>query len=288
LYIGSVQLPDFEITYRLSSPSTRPARTTEIELRSAFPAAHAVRFLGSGSFGDTWLVDYDAVKIIVADTYDTERITREVMATSVANPHIVAIRGTASLFAAGEDRPALLFEFVDGEDLASVVSTRGRLDAVEVRDLAIGLLDGIAAMRAAGVIHRDIKPENVQLRKGDPSKPVILDLGLVHIADSTSLTIYPAAIGTRPYMPPEVLRGEHAVHRSDVYAVGITLHIAATSTHPFLAEGEVVRRSELVARIEKGIDLKLPDRDLAGVITAALRPQAFRRPTADRALGVLR
>ena len=280
-------LPDFDVAYRLASPASRPPRSTEEEIREAFPDATKVRFLGAGAFGETWRVDDTAVKVIVADTFEEARVAREIAAASVNSPNVVSLRGTTELFAAGEDRVALIFGYVKGTDLATTISSRGVLPEQDLRDLAAGLLGGLDAMRVAGVIHRDVKPENVQLRMDSPRKPVILDLGLAYISEATSLTVYPAAVGTRAYMPPEVLRGERAVHRSDVYALGITLHIAATAKHPFLAEGEVVKRSELVRRIEHGAAFQISDTELGDLIVQMLHPQAFRRPSAARALNLL-
>lgn len=281
-------LPDFEIAFRLSSPSSRVPRATPDELEAAFPGKRPVRFLGSGAFGETWRVGDNAVKVIVADSFDEARIAREIAATSVTSPNLVSLHGTTTLLAAGEDRVALIFNFIKGKDLATAIGEDGPLTEEDARALAVGILTGVEAMKVANVTHRDIKPENVQLRMGSPRKPVVLDLGLAYIADATSLTVYPAALGTRAYMPPEVLRGEHAVHRSDIYAVGVTLYIALTGgEHPFLAEGEVVRRSELIPRIEKGAKIDLSDEKLAELVTQMLHPQAFRRPTARKALEAL-
>jgi serine/threonine-protein kinase len=280
----AMALPDFEIKYQLSSPGSRQPRTTEGEIKAVFPGESPVRFLGAGAFGDTWRVGNRVVKVIVADTFESERIDREIQAAKLNAPNVVSLRDSATIFAAGEDRVALVFDYVKGRDLATVISSDGKFDEDDVRELAKGLLTGLQAIRAAGIIHRDIKPDNVQLRMDSPRKPVILDLGLVFIADATSLTVYPAAIGTRSFMPPEVLRGEQAVHRSDMYALGVTLFIAATGRHPFMADGETIRRSDLTPRIEKGVKLKLADAELRRLVGRMLHPQAFRRPSAARAL----
>jgi len=277
-------LPDFEIAYHLASPASRPPRTTQDEIEAAFPGKSPIRYLGAGAFGDTWRVGNSAVKVIVVDTFDSDRVAREVEAAKLNSPNVVSIRETATVFASGEDRVALVFNFVKGRDLASLVAERGALTRDEAHALALGLLGGLDSMRSHRIIHRDIKPENVQLRMDSPRKPVILDLGLAYIADATSLTVYPAALGTRAFMPPEVLRGEHALYASDMYALGVTLHIAATGKHPFMADGEVVHRSELVPRIERGVTLRWGDSTLSSLVGAMLHPKAFRRPRASRAL----
>lgn len=277
-------LPDFPIAYRLGSPASRQPRSTIDELRAAFPNETTIRFLGAGAFGETWRVGDRAVKIIVADGLDERRIAREIQAAGMSCPHVVSLEATMTLFAAGEDRSALVFNYVKGDDLASRIATDGGVDEDDLLGLAVGLLTGLDVLRGARIIHRDVKPENVQLRLGNFAKPVLLDLGLAYIGDATSLTVYPAALGTRAYMPPEILRGEHAVHRSDIFSLGVTLFIAASGEHPFLADGEMVMRDDMLLRIEQGCGLDLDDEHFAEVITAMLEPQAFRRPTAEKAL----
>src|SRR5438067_1867302 len=114
-------LPDFEIAYHLASPASRQPRTTEAEIRAAFPGESPIRFLGAGAFGDTWRVGSSAVKVIVADTFDSDRVAREVEAAKLESPNVVSLRDTATVFASGEDRVALVFNYVKGSDLASVV-----------------------------------------------------------------------------------------------------------------------------------------------------------------------
>lgn len=275
-------LPNFPICYRLASPSDRLPRSTEAELRDAFPEATQIKFLGAGAFGDTWRVDDDALKIIVSDAGELRK-EREIAASARLNRHVATARAERTIFAAGADRSALFFDYIDGSDLATWVTRRGPLAREESRGLAIGLLTGIGSIHESEAIHRDIKPENVQLRDNDPSDPVILDFGLAYVADLTPLTDYPAALGTRAYMPPEVLRGDHALRSSDIYAIGITLAIAATGRHPFLDEGDVVTRDELDDRIRSGV---APDADdaLARVIAQMLNPSAWARPKHDAAL----
>jgi len=275
-------IADFPVAYRLSSPSGRPPRCEKEAVEEAF--GERARFLGAGAFGETWRIgDHVAAKIIVEDAFPPERIEREIEATRVDHRNVVNLDEVREVEIASETRVALLFRFVKGSDLASVITNDGKIaDAVRLRALARGLFAGLAAIHAERVIHRDLKPENIQLRMGSPEKPVILDLGLAHVADLSSLTTYPSAIGTRAFMPPEVLRGEHAVARSDVFAVGITLYIAATGGHPWLEEGRQVTNVDFAAMVAAGAPaLELDDPDLAQLIRACLHPQAFRRPHAS-------
>ncbi len=81
-------------------------------------------------------------------------------------------------------------------------------------------IEGLAAIHAAGVVHRDFKPDNL-LRMED-GRLVISDFGLAtDAANAPGVTVL---IGTPHYMAPEVLAGEPATSRSDVWALGVVLH----------------------------------------------------------------
>jgi serine/threonine protein kinase len=159
-------LPDFDIPFRLASPTSRTPRTTEEELRAAFPDESRIRFLGAGSFGDTWRVEDTAVKVIVADSFDEARVAREIAAASVASQNVVSLKGTTSLFAAGEDQGRARFRIRQRRRPRDPNRNRRRAPQDDLRELAVGLLGGLHGIRSAGVIHLDIKPENVQLRIG--------------------------------------------------------------------------------------------------------------------------
>lgn len=276
-----MQIADFQVRFQLTSPKTRTPRASEDDIKRAFPTEN-VHFLGSGTFGDTWRVGDRVVKLIMNEDFPPERIEREIEAAGIEHPNVVHLEEVLEVEAAGETRPALAFAYVKGVDLATKLAQDGPItDEDELRALAIGLFSGLAACHDGKVIHRDIKPENVQLRMGKPSRPVLLDLGLAHVADLSTLTTYPAAIGTRAFMPPEVLRGERAVRRSDVYAAAVTFFIAATGTHPWLKQGQTVTNRELIEAIVRSRPrLDLEDETLVDSIELAMAPKAYLRPEA--------
>ena len=223
------------------------------------------------------------------DSFPPERIEREIQAACVDHPNVLSLEEVRDVTLAGEQRVVLLFRFVKGTDLASKITSDGYVDdETQLRYLAQGIFAGLSAIAAERVIHRDVKPENIQLRMGAVRKPVILDLGLAHVADLSSLTRYPNALGTAAFMPPEVLRGEHAVARSDVFSTGVTLYIAATGEHPWLEDGKQVTNVEYAAMIAAGPPtIGLSDTQLEELIMETLLPQAFRRPPAQRVLELL-
>lgn len=187
-------------------------------------------------------------------------------------------------------RAALIFEFVTGGDLAGRVHTGQWPTEAHVKTFAKGVLAGLAALHAREVVHRDIKLENIALRGADWAQPVILDLGLDRLLDSSSLTPYPAMVGTGPYMAPEVLEGRAARKGSDLWSLGVVLYLLLTRSHPFLPNpAEVLDRDDMYDRVIAGAP-PLPatvSEPLATIVARFLSPASFQRGTAARALAEL-
>ena len=147
--------------------------------------------LGSGSFGDTWRHGDTAVKIICDVSYPPERLKREVDGLSrVSSPHVVRLLGTRTVDLRGQQRPALVFEYIAGGDVAGLIADGQLPSAAEGVAFLRGLLTGVGHMHAAQTVHRDIKPANIALRDGDWSRPVLLDLGLARGAGEATITVY--------------------------------------------------------------------------------------------------
>jgi Protein kinase domain len=125
----------------------------------------------------------------------------------------------------------LTMEYVDGEDLASLVRRIGRLSPDKATDIARQICAGLAAAHDRGVIHRDLKPANVMLDSA--GKVRITDFGLAGIA----ATILGAEVraGTPAYMAPEQLAGKEVTARSDLYSLGLVLYEILTGKRAFEA-----------------------------------------------------
>jgi serine/threonine-protein kinase len=149
----------------------------------------------------------------------------------------------------------LSMEYVDGEDLASLLRRIGKLPQDKTLEVARQLCAGLAAAHNKGVIHRDLKPANIMLDgKGHVR---ITDFGLAgvaaHIRDVRS--------GTPAYMSPEQVAGKGVTLRSDIYALGIVLHELLTGKRPPLEAGNA--------------DL---DQAIAPVLQRCLEPNPQMRP----------
>lgn len=254
--------------------------------------AREAKFLGSGGFGETWLVQLDggpaAIKIL--HTATPERLEREIEALQRCNsPHVVRLIEYRSIEYNRKQLPALVFEYVDGGDLYSHIERGNWPKSLgELRSFAIGLLRGVVELHRRDVIHRDIKPQNIILRNGNYASPVLVDLGIARLVDLETITRYPMALGTLPFMAPEQLRGERAHKGTDVWAVGVVLYMLATRRHPFYTDVPIDYEDAL-DRLGTGPD-PLPEslpEEFTRVVLRMLEPQVHRRGTAARNLAEL-
>ncbi len=146
------------------------------------------------------------------------------------NPYVV------NLLEFNEDDgiPYLVLEFVAGESLGQLLEEKTRLEVPEALGIMAGVARGLVEAHERGIVHRDIKPANILLLSADRIK--ITDFGLArHVIDSESLAMTDAGalLGTPHYMAPEQWTGRAVDARTDVYAMGATLHHLLAGQPPF-------------------------------------------------------
>jgi predicted Ser/Thr protein kinase len=169
----------------------------------------------------------------------------------------------------------LSMEYVDGEDLASLLRRIGRLPSDKAIEIARQLCAGLAAAHEAGVLHRDLKPANVMLDGRGRVK--ITDFGLAEVAERVS----PDEIaGTPAYMAPEQLRGAPPSVRSDIYALGLVLYEVFTGKAAFVAHSfeERARLGTDSSPPELSTAVKDIDPVVERVVLRCLEPDPARRP----------
>jgi len=138
--------------------------------------------------------------------------------------------------------PFLTMEYVDGEDLSSLVRRIGRLSADKAVEIARQICAGLAAAHERAVIHRDLKPANLML--DSTGRIRITDFGLASIAASIEASDVRA--GTPAYMAPEQLEGKEVTAKSDLYSLGLVLYEILTGKRAFNATTlpELIRQRE--------------------------------------------
>jgi hypothetical protein len=138
------------------------------------------------------------------------------IARQVSHPNVCRVHDIGDV----DGLQFLTMEFIDGEDLSSLLRRIGRLPADKALEIARQLCAGLAAAHDAGVLHRDLKPQNLMIDGRGWAR--ITDFGVAAIARDVRQQY--SIAGTPGYMAPEQLRGEHVTVRSDIYALGLVLY----------------------------------------------------------------
>ena len=207
-----------------------------------------IGLLGRGGMGEVYRADDlklgQAValkflpKALADDPVRRERFHAEVrIARQVSHPNICRVYDIGELDAPATEpaggstqaRAFLTMEYVDGEDLASLLKRIGRLPGDKAIDVARQLCAGLAAAHDKGVLHRDLKPANVMI--DGRGRVRITDFGLAMAAGEDLAT--GEVSGTPAYMAPEQSAGKGASVRSDIYALGLVLYELYTGRRAF-------------------------------------------------------
>ncbi len=198
-----------------------------------------VGLLGRGGMGEVYRADDlqlgqpVALKFLTADlAHDPGRLERfrNEVRTSLKVTHASVCR----VYDIGEvqGQHFLSMEFVDGEDLKSLLLRIGRLPQERAVEVGRQICAGLAAAHEQGILHRDLKPANVMLDGRGQVK--LTDFGLASLADGVDEADVRA--GTPAYQAPEQLRGEEVSKRSDIYALGLVLYELFTGKRVHKAE----------------------------------------------------
>jgi serine/threonine-protein kinase len=197
-----------------------------------------VSALGHGGMGDVYRADdlelgqpvaLKLLPTLSGDAAARTRLRNEVrLARQISHPHVCRVYDIGE--ASGQ--LYLVMEYIDGEDLASLLRRIRRLPSDRATEFARQLCAGLAAAHARGVLHRDLKPANVMVDgRGDLH---ITDFGLAALAGHVEGIEIKS--GTPAYMAPEQLAGREAIVQSDLYALGLVLYEMFTGKTPFDAK----------------------------------------------------
>ena len=214
-----------------------------------------------------------------------ERFHGEVrIARQVSHPNVCRVYDIGEVDGAAY----ISMEYVDGEDLGSLLRRIGRLPGDKAIEIARKLCAGLAAAHAKGVLHRDLKPANIMI--DGRGQVLIMDFGLAAIADQVEGA--EVRNGTPAYMAPEQLAGREVTERSDIYALGLVLYEVFTGQRAFkTADRSAVPSATSVVKdidpvIERVIARCLePDAGQASAIGAGAGSDAAGRRSAGRSTG---
>ena len=185
-----------------------------------------VSVLGRGGMGEVYRAEDLMIGEVVAlkflprhlatDPARVAQLIHEVrIGRQISHPNVCRIHDIGEV----NGRHYLSMEYIDGEDLASLLRRVGRLSSDKAREIARQLCAGLAAAHAKGVLHRDLKPANVMIDGRGHAR--ITDFGLAVISDRARAE---EVAGTPAYIAPEQLAGEVASVRSDLFSLGLVLY----------------------------------------------------------------
>ena len=156
-----------------------------------------------------------------------KRFYREAQSTGMLqHPNIVIVYDLGDQ----DGNPYLVMEFLEGEPLDKLISSRRELSMVQKLDYIIQACNGLNYAHQRGIVHRDIKPANLMVLRDGSVK--IVDFGIARIGDQ-SLTRTGQVVGTITYMSPEQINAQVVDGRTDIFSTGVMLYELLTYTLPF-------------------------------------------------------
>ncbi len=243
-----------------------------------------IALLGKGGMGEVYratdltLGQSVALKFLPTlaggDPRTLERFHNEVrIARQVSHPNVCRVYDIGE----AEGMVYLSMEYVDGEDLSTLLRRIGRLPSDKATEIARKICAGLAAAHDRGVIHRDLKPHNVMLdRRGEV---LICDFGLAALPDQ----INPAEFkqGTPAYMAPEQIKGTGVTAQSDIYSLGLVLYELYTGKRPYTGKNmqELLAQQEAMSMTSMTSHAQDIDPAVENIIKRCLDPDPARRPS---------
>jgi tetratricopeptide (TPR) repeat protein/predicted Ser/Thr protein kinase len=197
--------------------------------------------LGKGGMGavykafDTQINEEVAIKLIrpeiAANEKTLERFSNELkLARKISHKNVCRMYHLEK----GEKAPYISMEYLEGEDLKSIIRKKGKLKEKEAIDITQQVCEGLAEAHRLGVVHRDLKPQNIMIDKDGQVK--IMDFGIARSLEAPGVTKTGMIIGTPDYISPEQAEGEEVDQRADIYSLGVILYEMVTGGLPFRGE----------------------------------------------------
>jgi CheY-like chemotaxis protein len=201
--------------------------------------------LGRGGMGVVYRAEHlnlrrsAAIKIIAPEYAEAkgfrERFEREArISAALQHPNIVTVYDAGEV----DGLLYLAMQYIEGSDLAAVLSEQGRLRPYRAIDTCRQVAAALDAAHALGLIHRDVKPANVLI---EGRRAFLTDFGLTKRleGDRTQITKAGDVVGTIHYVAPEQIEGRKVDSRSDLYSLGCLLYHCLVGEVPYPRESDV-------------------------------------------------
>ncbi|HEX5117732.1 MAG TPA: serine/threonine-protein kinase [Pseudonocardiaceae bacterium] len=250
--------------------------------------------VGSGSMGVVWratdeLLHRDvAVKELLLQPGITEEQADEAKRRAMREGRITARlqhQNAITVYDVAEHdgRPCLVMQYVPSQSLADRLIERRALPPADVATIGREVAGALAAAHAAGIVHRDVKPGNVLL--AEDGTAMLTDFGISRAVGDGTVTATGVLAGTPAYLAPEVVQGQDADFRSDVFSLGATLYAAVEGTPPFGLSDNPIALLHKIAT--ENIAPPKQSGDLTKALTWMLRRDPADRPTMGQTVAAL-
>lgn len=243
-----------------------------------------IGLLGKGGMGEVYRAEDIKLSQTVAlkflpdklekDNAALGRFVGEVrVARQVAHPNVCRVFDIAEV----DGRHFISMEYVDGDDLSSLLRRIGRFPSDKAIEISRQLCIGLHAIHDAGILHRDFKPANIII--DSKGKARITDFGIAGIAEEISKENL--RVGTPAYMSPEQITGKGVSRKSDIYALGLVLYEIFTGKQAFTANSipELIRKHQSETPTNPSDYVKGIDPLVEKVIFQCLEKEAKDRPS---------
>jgi len=254
------------------------------------PSIHIRKRIGRGGMGIVFLGRDESLKRDVAikvltpdlagDSTTRARFIREAeAAAAVSHPNVVSIYHVGVL--PQTEVPYFVMQYVEGPSMAEAAGRM--LPEARVRRVIGEVASGLAAAHRRRVVHRDIKPGNIVI-DGETGRALLCDFGIAaagasHPARrSDRLTSEGSYVGTPTYMSPEIISGDEAIDKSDVYSLGVVAYELLTGRPPFTGQAVKVMAAHVHDEVP---DLHALRADLSPEIVELVERSLAKNP-ADR------
>jgi serine/threonine-protein kinase len=241
--------------------------------------------LGKGGMGEVYRADDlklgqpVAMKFLPeelsADQAALTRLINEVkIARQVSHPNVCRVYDIGDM----DGVHFISMEYVDGEDLGTLLRRIGRLPHDKAVQIARQMCAGMQAAHEKGVLHRDLKPANIMIDGRGSVR--IMDFGLAGLAEE--LKQEGSRAGTPAYMAPEQLQGKGVTARSDIYSLGLVLYEMFTGKPAYRPQsmGELTALHDKPLPAVRTIVPEIPDEVDAAIMRCVEREPAARHGSA--------
>ena len=206
-----------------------------------------IRLLGTGGFARTWQVrvidddlreEFGTDEVAIKSPLSKEKertLKHELELNAVLHQRVKKLHALNIArylgFTVFDRKIVMVMEYCSGGSLRARIGKIGfqkPMPATDAVRIVKGVLNGLASIHREHIFHRDIKPENILF---DGDVPKVADLGISRMLEANDFAS--TAMGTFPYMSPEILGPEGASFPSDIWSLGVTLYEMVTGRLPF-------------------------------------------------------